>query len=219
MKKRSFYEILFYILIPLVIWKFGRDILGDYYAMLFSTVPGFIYTIVNFLKEKQFNVTGVFILSTLFISTAMDLIVHTAEEMLWNGVYYNMGMIVFWIITILLKRPMALYFFIDYAYISGFPRENSYKLYTKKELNPYFYYLTFFFALRDFIQAGTKAWLIQIYGVEGFDHVLMIMKILGWTFTGLTFLVIAYIVNKINQYVQQQPSNTDGTENQIIQSE
>ncbi len=38
-----------------------------------STVPGFIYTIYRFAVEKQLNIMGLFIISSLFITTAVNL--------------------------------------------------------------------------------------------------------------------------------------------------
>ena len=83
-------ELLFYAALPYVIWKFGREPLGDYVAMLLSTIPGFIYTIYRFIKDKQFNVTGVFILASLLLSTTVDLLSGSAEQMIWNGVYLGL---------------------------------------------------------------------------------------------------------------------------------
>ena len=54
-------DLIFYVVLPFVIWTFGRESLGDYWALLLSTVPGFIYTITNFVRDRQFNITGIFI--------------------------------------------------------------------------------------------------------------------------------------------------------------
>jgi hypothetical protein len=42
------FDLLFYLALPYLIWKFGQEPLGDYYAILLSTAPGFVYTIVRF---------------------------------------------------------------------------------------------------------------------------------------------------------------------------
>ncbi|OEF99908.1 hypothetical protein BHF71_07300 [Vulcanibacillus modesticaldus] len=209
MKKTAFNEIIFYIILPLVIWRNGRELLGDYYAMLLSTLPGLIYTIYKFFKEKQFSKTGMFILISLLIGTSLDLIADSAEWILWNGVYLNFGFTIFWLITIMIKQPMAMYFFIDYAYLRGIPREESYQLYRKKEIFPYFQYLTAFFAFRDILQAVIKIFLIKRYGVDGFEYILLIMKITSWVFTGLMFLGIYYIIRKINEYVRENKKRAE----------
>ena len=62
-------ELLFYAALPYAIWNFGREPFGDYVAMLLSTVPGFVYTIYRFILDKQFNITGFFILGSLALGT------------------------------------------------------------------------------------------------------------------------------------------------------
>lgn len=56
-----------------------------------STVLGFIYTIYRFAVEKQLNIMGLFIISSLFITTAVNLISASAESMLWNQVYLGLS--------------------------------------------------------------------------------------------------------------------------------
>src|SRR5690625_6471547 len=70
-RKLAFMDIIFYMVIPYFIWNYGQSYLGDYFAMLLSTVPGFFYTIFRFWKEKQFNIGGLFIIGTLFIGTTV----------------------------------------------------------------------------------------------------------------------------------------------------
>ncbi|MEQ6356007.1 VC0807 family protein [Lysinibacillus sp. M3] len=78
---------MFYAGLPYVIWNFGREPLGDYTAMLISTIPGIVYTIYRFILDKQFNITGLLILCSLALGTTVDLLSGSAEQMIWNGVY------------------------------------------------------------------------------------------------------------------------------------
>ncbi|MEK1829381.1 hypothetical protein AAAC51_10260 [Priestia megaterium] len=68
--------------------------MGDYYAILLSTAPAFVYTIYTFIKDRQFNVTGLFIVITLLARTIIDLISGNAATMLNNQVYFMIGLAV-----------------------------------------------------------------------------------------------------------------------------
>lgn len=89
-KRFILFDLLFYAALPYVIWKFGREPLGDYIAMLISTVPGVVYTIYRFILDKQFNITGVFILVSLAVSTTVNILSGSAEQMIWNGIYLSL---------------------------------------------------------------------------------------------------------------------------------
>ena len=125
--KRVWFDLLFYIAIPYLIWNQGKDIIGDYYAILLSTAPAFVYTIYTFIKDRQFNVTGLFIVITLLARTIIDLISGNAATMLNNQVYFMIGLAVVVLFTIVIKKPIGLYFFVDTAYLMGYKREDSLK--------------------------------------------------------------------------------------------
>lgn len=205
MKKfKPILEILCYIVLPIAIWKYGRAPLGDYYAMLLSTGPAFVYTVWNFFHDRQFNITGLYIMSSLIINTILDLVSDSAEWMLWNGIYFNFGMIVFLLFTIIIKKPLVMYFLVDAAYVQGTPREESFKKYKSKELFKYFQWLTAFLILRDVMESGVKIWLIYKYGVDGFDKILIAMRTLGYVMSALFVAAVMFVFSKISKYAEQQ---------------
>ncbi|WP_102348554.1 VC0807 family protein [Bacillus sp. Marseille-P3661] len=210
MKKfKPILEILCYIILPIVIWKYGRAPLGDYYAMLLSTVPGFIYTIWNFFNDRQFNVTGLYIMSSLIINTILDLMSDSAEWMLWNGIYFNFGMIAFLLLTIIIKKPLVMYFLIDAAYVQGTPRKESFKKYRSPKYFKYFQWLTAFLILRDVLESGLKIWLIYKYGVDGFDKILVVMRTFGWIFSVLFVGAIMFVFNKMGFFDDKKDDKKD----------
>jgi hypothetical protein len=202
------FDLLFYLVLPYVIWKYGQGYLGDYYAILLSTAPGFFYTIIRFWLEKQFNVTGMFILSSLFISTLVDILSGSAFPMLQNSVYVSAGFGLFFLLTILAKKPLALYFAADIAYLQGHKRKDSLRLYKQQALVPIFYIITAIFAVRGLFSAGLKQYLIGSYGVQGYDKILFFMKINGWVFTAFIAAGFIYSSLKINEYLEKQHENS-----------
>ncbi|WP_230321427.1 VC0807 family protein [Planococcus salinarum] len=132
MKKFIVFDIVCYVVLPYFIWNYGREPLGDYYAMLLSTIPGFFYTIYRFAIERQFNIAGISILLSLFLGTMINLLSQNAESMLWNQVYlgYAYGMI--FLISVLIRKPLALRFAVDFVYLQGFAKEDSFAAFSKK---------------------------------------------------------------------------------------
>lgn len=217
MKKfKPIIEIICYIVLPIVIWKYGREPLGDYYAMLLSTAPAFVYTIWNFFTERQFNVSGLYIMSSLMVNTILDLMSDSAEWMLWNGIYFNFGMIAFLLLTIVIKKPIVMYFLIDAAYVQGTPREESREKYKSKELFKYFQWLTAFLILRDVLESGVKIWLIYKYGVDGFDKILIAMRTFGWIMSVVFVGAVMFVFNKISQYAEKEKSTESEEEKEKV---
>lgn len=197
MKKFILLDIIFYVVLPYFIWNYGKDALGDYYAMLLSTVPGFCYTIYRFAKERQFNIAGLSIVLGLFLSTAINLLSKNAESMLWNQVYLGYGYGVIYLVSIVIRKPLALRFAADFVSLQGYPRETIYPLFSQKNIFAWFQLLTGLFVVSSFFQSSLKAWLIYSNGVDGYGEMLFYMKISGWLFYGFILAGFFFIGSKV----------------------
>lgn len=200
-KRLAVFDIIFYVAIPFLLWNYGKDPLGDYWAIILSTVPGFIYTIYRFISEKQFNILGLFIIVSLLIDTIVNLLSHTAESMLWNQVYLGYIYAGVFLLSIVIKKPAALYFMVDWAYIQGYARKDSTALYYRKELFSGFQWLTILFVLRSIFQTSYKAWLLQTYGADAYGQMLLYLKISGWVTSGIITIGFILMMIKINKVV------------------
>ncbi|MDN4608997.1 VC0807 family protein [Sporosarcina highlanderae] len=197
-------DLFFYAAIPYVLWKFGRDPFGDYIAMLISTIPGFIYTVYRFLREKQFNITGLFVIASLLLGTLVDLLSGSAERMLWNGVYLGMFYVIVHFIALTVKRPFALYFAVDFAYLQGHDRKESTKLFYEKGIFIWFQLIQLLFIVRGLFMAGLKVYLLKKYGVDGFDQMLIYRQIASWIFGALITGMFFYTNVLIQKFVNLQ---------------
>jgi hypothetical protein len=200
LNNRTLIDLFIYLVVPLVIWNTCRSFLGDYLAMLLSTVPGIIYTLYTFFKEKQYSVTGLLILTTMVISGMMDVFSRSAHQMLWNMVYMNSGLVLLWCFTMVIKKPMAMYFFIDYSYLNGVPKSESRSLYMQKPFFRYFIYLTLFMTFRELSDIFLRIFLIHLYDVEGFNKIKVITQIWNMLTTIMFVYGIILIIKQIHKH-------------------
>lgn len=207
MKKFIILDIVFYIALPYFIWKYGQEPLGGYYAMLLSTVPGFFYTVYRFVLERQFNIAGLSVLLSLFLGTLINLLSRDAESMLWNQVYLGYSYGAVFLISILIKKPLALRFAVDFVYLQGYSRKASQALFSQKKIFMWFQLLTGLLFFNSLFQNSLKAWLIHSNGVDGYGEMLIYLKVSGWVFYGLIVGGFFFIGSKINF---QTPNNEDG---------
>ncbi|TGB03853.1 VC0807 family protein [Halobacillus salinus] len=213
MKEKNFvlYDVIFYLVFPIALWHLLRDPIGDYYAMLLSSVPGIIYTIYRFLALKKVNLFGIYMITTLVVGTLVDVLSGSAIRLLWNNVIYAYILGAFFLLTIIIKRPIALYFALDFSEMQGYDRKFSKRLFYKKKLLHLFNWIVVGFALQDILLASVKVWLIQKYGVEAFDEGLILRQILNW---GLTIPIIGgfFYIGKV---IQQSPELIEEVENEM----
>lgn len=193
-------DLIFYVGLPLLVWNVFRDVIGDYYAMLASSVPAIIYSLYRFYEVKKINITGIYIITTLVIGTLIDVLAGSAIQLLWNNVFYNMAISIFFLSTLVFKRPMALYFGLDFAELQGHDRLFCRHLFNQKKLLMIFQLVTLVFALRSGVFAAIKAWLIVEFGVEAFDKGILVRQVIGWVFTGLTMFGFFYLTKVIKDH-------------------
>ncbi|MGM9986246.1 MAG: VC0807 family protein [Bacillaceae bacterium] len=198
-------DLLFYLALPFLFYKICQGFLGDYYSMLLSTVPGIFYTLYRFWKTRQWNVTGMFILGTLIVSTLTDVLAGNADKMILYSVYYQIGLGIFIFSTGLFKQPLTYHFALDFAVLQGHDREISKKLYKHKTIYKYFRYLLYFFGGKTLLFAGLSYWFYLKYGTKSYFMKNAVFTAGGWIF-GIVFAAgFIYIGKKITELIEQQP--------------
>lgn len=203
-RKLAFYDIIFYMALPFLAWNYGKDIIGDYYAMLLSTVPGIFYTVYRFWKERQFNIIGIFIIGSLVLNTTVDLLSGSAEKMIINGIYLGLFYVVIHLVALLIRKPFALYFAVEFVALQGFHRKQSRDLYYTKGIFKWFQLIQFIFIIRGLFMAGLKMWLLQKYGVDGYGSMIIYRQVAGWFFGILITGLYLYTNVPINHYLKSK---------------
>jgi len=186
MKKESnliIYDLILYLVFPLVLYKFLKPYIGDYWAMIVPTIPGILYTLFRFWYTKQFNVTGIFIISTMTVSTAVDLLaLGSAKNLILYNVYYHFALVGVFLLLLAMKRPLPYYFMIDIAAIQGQDREESKKLYKLPSLFKLFQYLFIAWILKDILFAAAQWWMVDTYGTKAYYSRTIIFTVGGYIF-------------------------------------
>jgi hypothetical protein len=209
MKKQNniiLYDIVLYVIFPIVLFRLLKPFVGEYWAMIIPTIPGILYTIFRFWYTKQFNVTGLFIISTMSVSTTVDLISGSGYNLILYNVYYHYALVVVFILLILLKKPLTLYFSLDIVAIQGHDGEKSKKLFFHKEIFKYFQYLFIFWALKDVLFASIQWWLLVQYGTKAYYSRTILFTIGGYVFGIFMAAGYFYIAKKVNKLMD---SNTE----------
>lgn len=212
-------ELLFYVALPYTIWNFGREPFGDYVAMLISTAPGFIYTLYRFILDKQFNISGIFILGSLVLGTTVNFLSGSAENMIWSGIYLNLFYSFLYFVTLIIKRPLSLYFAVDFVYLQGHARQDSKALFYQKGIFKWFQFIQVIFIVRGLFMAGLTVFLLEKYGIDGYGNMLIYKQIAGWIFSGLIMGLFFYINIPVRKFFAQQQQLQDKNKKAIQQSE
>lgn len=205
-KKAVVFDLLFYMVIPLIMWNTLRESLGDYATMLLASVPGIVYTVFSFIKDRRINFLGLFMLITLVIGTVIDILSGSALQMMWNNVYYGVFIGFIFIASMLLKRPIAYYFALDGGEMMGYERSFVKMFLSSKKKMIALHLITLCYGLRSMIVAGVNVHLLRQYGVEAFDQGIVFKQIVTWTITIITAIGFLYVMKAEEE---RKPEETD----------
>lgn len=186
-------DLICFVLFPLVIWNYSRNYIGDYYAMLISSIPGLLYSIYRFVLIKKVHIFGIYMIANLAIGTIIDVISASAIQMLWNHVIFSYISAVFFIVTVAFHKPIVLFFSLDFVEMQGYDRKIMKEKFYQKRILFIFMVVTLGFAFKDILLASIKVGLILEYGVEAFDKGIIIRKIMNWGISAILFLGIIHI--------------------------
>ncbi|KGP90741.1 membrane protein [Pontibacillus chungwhensis BH030062] len=201
------WDLICYIVFPLVVWNFIRDDIGDYYAMLLSSVPGIIYTFIRFKAVKKVQFFGIFMLANLVVGTLFDVLAGSAIQLLWNRVYFALLGGGIFLGSMLIRKPIALYLMLDVMEMQGQDRKGLKAKFMQKKVFFVFQLITFVFVFRELVFAGWKAWLVTQYGVEAFDQALVLRQVMSWVLTGVTVIGYVYVF----KLLQMTPPTNENT--------
>lgn len=204
--------------LPYIVWNYGKELFGDYAAMLISTIPGFVYTCYRFFLDKQFNITGLFIIGSLALGTTINLLSGSADQMIWNGVYLGLFYTVIYFIALVIKHPFSLYFAVDFAYLQGHDRKDSTALFFQKGIFKWFQFIQVIFIVRGLFMAGLTVFLLEKYGVDAYGGMLLYRQIASWFFSVLIMGMFFYINIPVRRFfAAQQVELQEKSKNNIPQ--
>ncbi|MGM0866334.1 MAG: hypothetical protein ACQEWF_16800 [Bacillota bacterium] len=149
----------------------------------------------------------------------IDVLAGSSIQLLWNNVFYTAALSLFFLITMLFRKPISLFFGLDFAELQGYDRTFCKRLYYKKPLFRIFQLITLCFALRSGILAIVKAWLILEYWVEAFDKGIILRQAFSWIMTGITvagFIYIGKIIRDFPQLVKEVQIELDEEERKSV---
>ena len=201
-------DIIFYLVIPLVLWEFGRPMIGDYLCMVLSSIPGVIYGTLRFISSGFLNFSSIYLILNMAAGTLTDLFSKTASHLLWNNIYYSIILTMIFLGSSLIKRPLFLYFSLDLLTSQGNDRKLTKELFFQREILTLLNRVTLIFGLGELLYSLIMAKLVKLYGVEAFETGILMEQALNLLFSVISITGLYILYNRVDRIVSiKKPSN------------
>jgi hypothetical protein len=196
-----FLDILFYFVLPICLWEFGREYLPDYLAMILSSLPGIFYSISRYLLINKLNFTRMYLLINIFAGLIMDLFSGSAIWLIWNNAIYSLGLCLIFVGSCLINKPLFLYFSLDILEEQGYDRLLTKELFTEKRSWKIINLLTILNGLREFIFSIVLMDLIKKFGIEIYSLSILIDQVFSFLMSIITVIFYVHLYKFLNQII------------------
>lgn len=200
-----FLDLLFYLALPLLIWNYGRLYMGDYTAILVSSSVGILYSIYRFYTMKKVSFTGMYILISLLIKIFIEFFAGSALQLLWNHIYYDFVTALFFLVTIVIKKPASLYLTLDIVELQGNDRALMKDLFYRGRIFSVFNVITLVFCFRELVLAVTRIILVGRFGVDAYDEGIIYQQVISWIFTIIAGVGFIYVYKLLGPETRENP--------------
>lgn len=192
-------DFLLFFIFPLVFWELGREVAGDYLAMVLSTLPGILYSLYRFKESTGLNFTGIFVLLNLTAGLLVDLLSGSATQLLWNNVFYSAALFVIYSVSLAVRRPLYLYFTLDLVAMRGYDRKITQELFFEQKTYRLFQLVTLIYCANELIyMVCLSRWILK-YGVEAYRLDLILDKSLDIMLSGASLAAFFFIYQTLNE--------------------
>jgi len=148
-------------------------------------------------NKRSISITTIFIITMLIIYGMLILICNSWQGVLWRSVYYNTILTMFWIISVIIKKPLILTFFADLDAFNGKNRKKRLEFYNSEKILPYFYGVTLFFACCSSIKAAVWFAVIMQPKLISYNLILTSIDFLTLILIALEIIAVAIVVCKV----------------------
>jgi hypothetical protein len=190
--------VLFFIF-PMVFWELCREIVGDYPAMILSTLPGILYILYRFKNNASLNYTGIFIILNLTAGLLVDFLSGSALQLLWNNVFYSAALLFIYSLSLAAKKPLYLYFALDLMAMDGYDRKITKELLFEKKTYKFFQLITLIYCANELIYIVCLSRWIMKYGVEAYRLDIILDKSLDIVLSGISLATFFFIHQAVNE--------------------
>jgi hypothetical protein len=192
-------DLILFFLFPLAFWEVSREIIGEYPAMLLSTLPGILYSLYRFNQNGRLNYTGIFVLTNLLAGLVVDLLSGSALQLLWNNVLYSAGLFLIYAASLAAGKPLHLYFTLDLMEMRGHKRSITKELFFEKKAFKLFKLITFAYCMNEALYMLCLTHWIRHYGVEAYRLDIVLDKSLEIILSGFSLIVFFFIYQTVDQ--------------------
>jgi len=192
-------DFVLFFFFPLVFWELCREVVGDYPAMILSTLPGILYSFYRFKNNARLNYMGICVILNLTAGLLVDLLSGSALQLLWNNVFYSASLLFIYSVSVAARKPVYLYFTLDLMVMRGYDKKITKELFFEKKTYKLFQLITLIYCANELIYILCLSTWIMKYGVEAYRLDIILVSSLNTMLSIASLAAFFFIHQAVNE--------------------
>lgn len=207
-----FLDLLFYFILPILFWELGRGYISDYPTILISVFPGIFYSLYRFFKTNDITFTRIYLFINIIVGLLCDLCAGSALQLLWNDMFYSLGLSLIFIGSSLTQRPLFFYLSLDILVMQGYDRKLTREILLKKNSMTILRVLSILNGVRELIFMCFLLKCLPIYGIEIYTVSILLDQLFSLCMSGISIVGYYFLYKYVNNItvVHQLPRKNTG---------
>jgi len=196
MKKRIILELAIYVIIPVIL----NNILGNayiYYAIGLSLFGGVVYTCVNKVHKRKYNLSGIIILLLLVAQMSLKLFSITQFDLIVKELYFLFILCFILLISSMFKKSFIIKVFKDTLEVLEYKKYNIDNIFNRNGFDLYFNSFNALIIIHLLIISFIKIHFILMFKEQGVAQAQSLSSIVNLIFISVEIILSILNINRI----------------------
>ncbi len=187
------YDLLISFALPILLWRFAAPQIGDRNTILMIASIGLIYSLIDFIKNRQFNFIVVYTLLLSVSSSLISFLTVDTTQLILNFVWFNVFTIALQAIIWFVFKPVPMLYFVNGALRMGYSKENAKSYFNQPYFKKSFMYMALAYIGKDIFDGLIRLYFYMNASSTAFSSMAQITSMVGIAYT-ITITYWSFVV-------------------------
>lgn len=201
-------------ILPFFIWRWIAPQIGDRNTIILMACIGLIYSIVDFMKTRQFNFIVIYSLSLSICSSAISILTVNTNQLMLNFIYFNILTIAIQLGLWIFIKPVPTLYLESGMTRFGFSKENSNWYFKQSFFNKPIVYMAIAYIGKDIFDALIRVYFLNNLSDSAYSNMSQITSVVGTVYSiAISYWIFTLIskskrhINVVFEEIEENQSN------------
>lgn len=202
--------------LPFFIWRWVSPQIGDRNTIILMACIGLIYSIVDFMKTRQFNFIVIYSLSLSICSSAISILTVNTNQLMLNFIYFNILTIAIQLGLWIFIKPVPMLYFENGMTRFGSSKENSIWYFKQPFFKKPIGYMALAYIGKDIFDALIRVYFLNNFSDSAYSNMSQITSAVGTAYSIIMTYWTFSLITESKKHIKYEIEKTEENHNQEL---